>query len=137
MVATVQISPTEGAADLDDDIVRTTEDVGGGEPQHRPPGGDQPVLPAQVVDEHVPPAVEVAVELDEDPLLRPGEVGAAEEGTSAVPDDGLQLRREAAGPAGGAARAQEGPSASPDDVLQLRRGEAGLVEERAQHRLHR
>ena len=59
MVATVQISPTEGAADLDDDIVRTTEDVGGGEPQHRPPGGDQPVLPAQVVDEHVSPAVEV------------------------------------------------------------------------------
>ena len=33
--------------------------------------------------------------------------------------------------------AEEGTSAVPDDVLQLRRGEAGLVEEPAQHRLHR
>src|SRR3712207_9138119 len=74
------ISSAESAADLADDVVRSAEDVGRGEAQDRPSGGDEPVLPAQVVDEHVSLAVDVTVELDQDPPVRPGQVRPPQRG---------------------------------------------------------
>src|SRR5919107_5784702 len=91
------MSSTEGSADLGDHLVRPAEVLGGGEPQDRPARGDESVLAAEVVDEDVPVAMDVAVELHEHAPVRPGEVGSAEEAPSIVPDDVLQLRRGQAG----------------------------------------
>jgi hypothetical protein len=56
------MSPAEGTPDVGDHVLRTPEDVGRGEPQHRPPRGHEPVLPPQVVDEDGALPVDVAVE---------------------------------------------------------------------------
>ena len=90
MVPRPPISSCQRAPDRRHDLVWSAQDVGGGEPQDRPAGGDQRVLPADIGDEDVPFPVHVAVELDEDPPVGPGEVGSAE----AVPvGSGAVIRR--------------------------------------------
>src|SRR3982750_454194 len=66
-------SAAQGRKDLRDHLVGAAEDVSRGEAEHGPAGRDEAVLATHVVDEDVAVAVDVAVELDQPPLLRPGE----------------------------------------------------------------
>src|SRR3954451_18561685 len=61
----------ERRPDRRQDVLWSPQHVGGGEPEDGPAGQHEPVLPPEVLHEHPPLAVHVAVELDQHAPIGP------------------------------------------------------------------